>query len=99
MDEIAEVFDLVAQLAVQQGHCNVTDLVTIRVDDKWTVKVNGHRTETKEHIPPFHAAIEYNGFPAGLITPFGGSMVDHPNANESLLCEALRAALEAYPDT
>jgi hypothetical protein len=47
-------------------------------------------------LQPYHAAAWWNGWLAGLLTPFDGSIAAHPTgANEDALIAALRKAREA----
>ena len=63
------------------------------VDDRWVVKVNGHR-EQVESVPPFSALLEFNGWPAGIIDPFGGTIAAGELANEDTFIAAMEAAIE-----
>ena len=44
-----------------------------RISDKWLLKLNGHPEEV-DGIPPFHAYVEFNGWPAGVFNPWGGEI-------------------------
>lgn len=61
----------------------------------WWVAINGHDVPTKNThggvVPPFSAWIEWNGWPAGLVGPRGGTLVVGEAANEDSLIAALRA--------
>lgn len=74
------------------------------IDDRWTVWVNAHgdpqKTDTGATVPPYHIYVEYNGFPAGMLTPMGdGAICAGEAANEDAFIEAMRmAALEVPND-
>lgn len=61
----------------------------------WFVAVNGHNTPAQcshgTEVPPFHAYIAWNEFPAGIIGPTDGVLAAGSVANESSLLSALRA--------
>jgi len=65
---------------------------SIKIDDTWSVAVNGHDTE-KDGVPAFHASIEYNGWPAGIVGVHGGIVCAGECANENTLIAALDAAI------
>lgn len=63
-----------------------------KVDEQWTIKCNGHK-EPIDNVPPFHWYIEYNGWPAGILSLTGeGEICDGDTAN----IDTLQAALESY---
>ncbi len=74
----------------------------VQVDSNWFLAVNGHRAPVPTttlaaafDVPPFHAYVEWNGWPAAVIHPLaGGPIVAGSLANEDSLIEALRAAAE-----
>lgn len=64
------------------------------VDDNWTIKCNGHDKEI-EKVPPFSWFIEYNGWPAGILTVMGdGFLCAGENGNETNLKKALEKAMQ-----
>lgn len=76
-----------------------------QLDDNWSFAVNGTSLpQTVEsfgtmgaEIPPFHAAIWWNGWLAGIVSPFSGSMVAHPDhdgANETHFLRACKLFIE-----
>ena len=67
------------------------------IDPRWHVAVNGHKdareaTDTTS-VPPFSAYVKFNGWPAGIIDPFGGCMAQGAIANEDTFIEAVEAAI------
>lgn len=63
----------------------------------WRITVNGHNRPARAHggsrllIPRFTAMVEFNGWPAGSLNPYGGVIAAGEAANEDTLIEALRA--------
>lgn len=73
-----------------------------RIDAQWEVAVNGWQETVNvpmtddcmgAELPPFHMAVWYNGFLAGLMTPFQGVIAAGEGANEDTLIAAIDAAL------
>jgi hypothetical protein len=68
-----------------------------QVDKTWWIAVNGHsENRTNSHgasVPPFNAVVEYNGWPAGLMDPYGGCIAAGDGANEDAFITALEAAI------
>ena len=68
-----------------------------QLDDNWTIAVNGHSKKIKcdpegtmgADIPPYSAAVWWNGWLAGLISPGGGTIAAGELANEDTFIEAL----------
>ena len=63
-----------------------------KIDDHWFIKINGHAKDM-EGIPPFHMTIEYDGFPAGSISPFDGTMLAGEEINEDAFIAAVQKKL------
>jgi hypothetical protein len=71
------------------------------VDENWHVSVNAHKEEKaggpdpRIDVPPFHAAIFWRGWFAGLLSPYGGVLAAHPDgANEERFIKDVMAAQE-----
>ncbi len=67
------------------------------IDDVWSVSLNGAitgpRTDSRGmEVQPFHCIVYWRGMAAGVLNPYGGSIVVHENANEDLFIDAMRAA-------
>ena len=66
------------------------------IGERWWVALNGHGTPARcsrgMEVPPFHAYFEHRGIPAGLITPFGGTIAAGATVHEDDLIAELRAA-------
>lgn len=88
-----DMFDLVTRIADQEGALPIRDKVwTCKVDEQWTFKINGHKEEM-EKIPAFHMFVEYNGWPAGLVSSYGGIIAAGNAANEQTFIDALNKKL------
>ena len=98
---ISVAFGLIADLAAALGVRNISQRGGCwehAVDDRWWIAVNGRvdRSVPCSHgnaVPAGHCYVEFNGFPAGLFTPFGGMIAAGTVANEETFCAALRAAI------
>jgi hypothetical protein len=105
--ELTEVFSLVVTLCHALGVVNIKDLPgawEYRIDDQWEIAVNGHREAIEIPndgsrrmgctIPPFESAIWFNGWLAGLMSPFDGILAGGEACNEAALIDALHKAID-----
>ncbi len=105
--EIPQVFAKIVELCEALGVSNIKELPGCwkhRIDDQWKIWVNGHDRpitirwpgviRDKVEIPPFHAYIEFEGWPAGLVSPKGGTMVAGRVAHKDTFIEALDRAIK-----
>jgi len=93
---ICTVFGLIADLAGARGIRNIKDtpgLTSMAIDERWSVDVNPHPEELGG-TPPFHALIWYNGWPAGVVGPYEGTIAAGDTANEEALIAALKTAIQ-----
>lgn len=98
--EASQAFALLAEYAVAQGAKSIGALPGCwerRIDDHWWVAVNGHKAvempcSREAPVPPLHAYIEYDNWPAGVISIDGGVIVAG-DANEDAFIAALKRAL------
>lgn len=97
-------FNKMVELALALGVRNLKDYPSAwvhKVDDNWTIAINGKvdavRVEIEGDmgatIPPFEAAVFYNGWLAGLLSPVEGIIVAGEGANEDTFIVALDAAI------
>mgnify|MGYP001580137362 CR=1 FL=1 len=68
------------------------------VDARWKIAVNGHGEPvlcgmSDVPIAPFTCYVMFNGWPAGIITPYGGTIAAGEAANEDAFIAAVRAAI------
>lgn len=72
------------------------------IDQRWSVYWNGHGEPQKSsrgvQVPAFTCAVHYNGWPAGLINPYGGIIAAGEAANENTFIAAIEAALARFAD-
>lgn len=75
-----------------------------RIDDSWYIAINGHdddfdvrpKDSMKATIPPYHFAVWFNGWLAGLLHPFdGGVFAAGSEAYEVSFAEAVEKFIEA----
>lgn len=67
------------------------------VNEQWAFSFNGHMEPRPcaegVTVPPIHAAVWFNGWPAGLLGPYGGHIAAGECANEDAFLAALEAAI------
>lgn len=98
---VTQVFSLLADLAFALGVRSIKDLPNTwshAIDDQWHVCINAHGSDAicnhcRTRIPAFHAYLQFNGWPAGLLHPYGGTIAAGAVANEDALIEALKQAI------
>ena len=100
--KVSEIFHLIAELALKLGIKSIKDLSgcwEYQIDDRWKIFLNGHNKpmeiDSEILIKPYHCYIKYNGWPAGMINPKDGWMVDDTTANENTLIMALKKAIKS----
>ena len=68
-----------------------------RLDEHWFIAVNGHEEPRKTKggisIRPYYLYVEFNGWPAGTVHPYGGEFAAGSLANEETFIEACEKAL------
>jgi len=97
---VSEAYALIADLTIALGAAPLARFVGCwehRLGDRWLVAVNGHGTPTKcsvgVEVPPFHAYIERDGWPAAMLTVRDGLVIGHGNELEDTLLAELKAAI------
>lgn len=90
---IAAAWYAVVEMAGRLGMENITDLDgwDYQVDDNWKIHMNTKPNEVLHdgvNLCPFGVAVEWNGFPAGLIAPGGGIIAAGDCANEDAFIAA-----------
>ena len=104
--DLFNAFDDLRQADGVPGLSNLPGPWVRQIDGNWTLVINGHREPREALVPagtgtpitvkPFHAALFWRGWPAGVLTPMGGVMAGHPDhdgANAAHLLRAIRAAI------
>ncbi len=73
------------------------------VDERWTIAINGQpvamaveidQTMGVAALEPYHAAVWYNGWLAGIFSPAGGVFAAGSGANEETFAAAIDAAIK-----
>lgn len=91
------VFALLLDLFLKKGFRDIKEqFVSIQLDDRWRVAVNGKREE-HQRVPPYHFLVEYNGLPVTLIGPRGGGPVTGMSEAE-LIAALQRFGAELPPE-
>lgn len=95
---VSLAFELVVQLAEVRGWIPI-GFRRIELPDGFAVTVNGTSSARPDaigmEIPPYHASVIYNGWPGGIFTMFGGTLMA---GVEDPLIAALQAAVAATGD-
>jgi len=88
-------FNLVATLCEKRGWIPI-GFRRIELANGVVVTVNGTKDERPDEIgfsiPPFHASVIVSGWPGGIFTMFGGTLI---GGVEDRLISALQAAVES----
>lgn len=99
--KISEVYWEVMQVAERLGVKDINQLEKcweLQVNEHWWFAVNGHRATVEcskgINVDPFRLYVEFNGWPAGILTVHGGEFVEGSMGNPEAFMEALRARHE-----
>lgn len=110
MTDKKPLFVIIGELATKDGAIplNKHDGVwTRQIGEHWWIAVNGHDETLPASSPdgassgvpfdvePFHCYVEYNGWPAGVFTPMGGTFAAGEAGNEETFVAALEAEIAA----
>jgi hypothetical protein len=96
-----DAFQLIAELCLERNEAPLTryDGCWTLTLGEWQIAVNGHeepRRYNRVAVAPFHAYIEFNGWPFALFHPYGDGWIGAGSyANLDKLETDLRAALAA----
>lgn len=101
MEQISVAMLAIADLAITLGAAPMTKYEGCwehQVDDNWWIAINGHGDDKKcskgPNVKPYCCYVEFNGFPAGLLNPYGGAIAAGIVANEDAFISALQKAIE-----
>lgn len=104
-ERLSEVALKIADLAIALGAAPLNRLDGAwvhQVNEHWHVAANAHKTPVEVEptgcmavtLEPFHMAVWWHGWLAGLVNPYGGTIAAHPTgANEDRLISDLEAAI------
>ena len=106
-ESIPEAFHKVVELGLARGYERICDLpgaLVLKVDDNWTVAMNGHEEPIDvpegdgcmgiHGLPPYTIAIWWWGWIAGMVNAKGGEIAFGEMANEDSFIKAVKAATE-----
>jgi hypothetical protein len=92
-------FALLADYSNKQGAAPLSKFENCwekQIDEQWWIAMNGHDEPRKcskgAEVEPCNCYVEFNGWPAGILDPFGGILAAGAVANEDSFIEALKAA-------
>lgn len=98
---ISKVFERVCALGIAMGWENINSqpgCVEHQVDPQWWFAINPHGEPTEcssgAKVPAYAIYLQFNGWPAGVVTANGGLMAAGGLANEERLIDALNVAIE-----
>ena len=100
MIEKKPLFVLVAELAKKDGVARIDKLDGCwerQIGEQWWIAINGH-TELVDcsrgaKVPPFNCYVEFNGWPAGIFSPYEGMIAAGEAANEETFAAAIEAEI------
>ena len=108
--QFSEAFIAVMELAESRGVSKINQLDgcwSYQIDDQWWIAVNGHTVAVESPVSPlsgltatvepFSVFVEFCGWPAGFLDPFGGIIAAGAAANEDTFIAAVKAATVAPP--
>ncbi len=94
-DQVCTAFYAVAKLAEVLKESPIRDKIwEHQIDRHWFIKINGYSKQVNG-IPPYNMFIEFNGYPAGILSPFDGTIAAGTEANEDTFIEAVKKKLES----
>ena len=103
-DALQDVWLALTALAKASGTPCIKDQVWhYKISDKWEIWINGNKVKAAgirsdgrptSMLNPYEAYIEFNGWPAGIMTPFESMIAHGTIANIFTLRDAIRAAIK-----
>ena len=97
---VCMAFAKLCELCIALGQAPATkhpDCWVHQVNEQWAIAFNAH-AEPKAcslgvTVKPIHCYVQFNGWPAGVFTPYGGQIAAGECANEETFLEAMDAAI------
>lgn len=107
-NQLCTLLGPILDLAKAHGVANIKTLPgawEIAINDAWYLAANGQDEEIDVSapngmavtLPPYHFAVWYNGWLAGLFSPYGGEIAAGEAANEQTLIRAIRDHIARLP--
>lgn len=107
-EKFIEPMALIAEMAARLGVNGINELPGCwehtfeQGGNEWFLALNGHREAVEcsqgASVDPFHAYVQCNGWPAGVMNPFDGIMAAGAAVNEDVFVEALQAEIDRLPE-
>lgn len=105
-EQLCPIIDPLMELTQAHKAVNIQDLPgawECKIDDAWYVACNGHDEAISVSppdamaidVPPYHFAVWYNGWLAGLFHPYGGEFAAGTAANEEAFTAAVRQSISS----
>lgn len=99
-EHVIEAFSIAISYLLSMGYTKANEYdgcIEQQVDEHWWIALNGHNTpqvikKNNMIAQPYHIYIEFNGWPAGVMTPFDGQIAAGECANEATFIQALTSA-------
>ena len=99
IEQFSAAFGAIVNYALSHGVRSLADrpgLWEVQIDEHWWIALNPHDEKLKcshgADVSFGHCYIEWNGWPAGMITPYDGIIAAGALANEDSFIAAVKAA-------
>jgi hypothetical protein len=99
---IPEVLDAVIRLHKAMEAKPLADIPEcweVEIDDRWFIAANGHtekiRCSKGVTVDPFYFYVEFNGWPAGMVSPAGGEFAAGAEANTDTFIKAINEKISS----
>jgi|SRR3990167_4100444 len=99
-EKISNLFALICEYGYQLGLrdiCKKEELVVLEIDSHWKATINPTKKEIS-CIPAWSISVDFNGWPAGIISAGGGIIAAGSLANEDTLTKILKEKIKEIGD-